>query len=88
MADHRGDRVNDLNGRAQVLLSLPARLAHDFAELEQRHLPDWVPACDPPSGFLGSGGGTTPSALSVLSRRLELGPGQATGAANVTAPVC
>ena len=42
----------------QVLLSLPARMAHAFAELENRHPPAWFATCDPAGNPLGSGGGT------------------------------
>jgi len=42
----------------QHLLSLPPRMARDFATLEHRSPPGWFATCDPPNTKLGSGGGT------------------------------
>ena len=42
----------------QTLLSLPPNLVDTFAELEQKPLPEWVAASDPPQTKLGSAGGT------------------------------
>jgi len=44
--------------RIQYLLTLPPRMAQEFAALEERHPPDWVAASDPAGQPLGSGGGT------------------------------
>jgi len=42
----------------QHLLSLPGAMARAFASLENRTLPDWFAAADPPGANLGSGGAT------------------------------
>jgi galactokinase/mevalonate kinase-like predicted kinase len=47
-----------MNGRRQVLLSLPPRSAVSFERLEQRARPAWVAVSDPADTKLGSGGGT------------------------------
>jgi len=50
--------MNALHGRAQVLLSLPTRMAEAFEALEGRRRPEWFAASDPAGPRLGSGGGT------------------------------
>jgi galactokinase/mevalonate kinase-like predicted kinase len=47
-----------MNDRIQHLVSLPPQMARAFAGLEQRTLPDWFAAADPPDVKLGSGGAT------------------------------
>jgi galactokinase/mevalonate kinase-like predicted kinase len=42
----------------QKLLSLPAGMARQFGELENRPQPEWFATCDPAGSRLGSGGGT------------------------------
>ena len=42
----------------QQLLSLPPRMAEEFAALEGRAAPEWFATCDPAGSKLGSGGGT------------------------------
>jgi galactokinase/mevalonate kinase-like predicted kinase len=42
----------------QYLLTLPARMAREFAALENRPPPAWFATSDPPGSHLGSGGGT------------------------------
>lgn len=42
----------------QFLLTLPPRMAEEFAALEGRSPPDWFATSDPKSEHLGSGGGT------------------------------
>ncbi len=48
-----------MNNRLQHLLSLPPQMAKAFAGLEERALPDWFAAADPPDAKLGSGGATS-----------------------------
>ena len=42
----------------QHLLTLPPRMAAEFAALEGRRRPEWFATCDPAGSKLGSGGGT------------------------------
>ena len=42
----------------QQLVSLPPKMAREFAVLEERPFPEWFAASDPPDIRLGSGGGT------------------------------
>ncbi len=56
----------------QILISLPRNIAAQFAELEGKPAPQWLPACDPPGCPLGSGGGTA-SLLAEAWRRYGAG---------------
>ena len=47
-----------MNGRRQVLLSLPAQSASAFERLEHHAPPEWAAVSDPVGEKLGSGGGT------------------------------
>ena len=42
----------------QYLLTLPPKMAEEFASLERRHPPQWFACSDPAGQALGSGGGT------------------------------
>src|SRR5580765_1189476 len=42
----------------QFLLTLPPRMAEEFAALEGRQRPEWFATSDPQGQHLGSGGGT------------------------------